>query len=102
MIIKVYAVIRIHIVLNLIYAITNFNMHQSVDKLEYFIDSLTNRKSFKLVDGIPNQFIHQSNFINQLIISKNAMLMVKYQKNIQLHPKISFPTLLKMFALNLI
>ena len=45
-------------------------MHQSVDKLEYFIDSLTTRKSFKLVDGIPNQFYHQYNFINQLIMLK--------------------------------
>ena len=29
----------------------NFNMYQSVDKTEYFIDSLIIRKSLKLVDG---------------------------------------------------
>ena len=29
----------------------NFNMHQSVDKTEYFLDSLLIRKLFKLVNN---------------------------------------------------
>ena len=37
----------------------NFNMHQSVDKIEYFLDSLITRKSLKLVNYISNQFNHQ-------------------------------------------
>ena len=37
----------------------NLNMHQSVDKTEYFIGSLITRKSLKLTDIISNQFNHQ-------------------------------------------
>ena len=33
----------------------NFNMHQSVDEREYFLDSLITRKLLKLVDNISNQ-----------------------------------------------
>ena len=36
----------------------NFNMHQSVDKTEYFLDSWITCQSLKLVDNISNQFTH--------------------------------------------
>ena len=35
------------------------NMHQNVDKREYFSDSLIIRVSLKLVNNISNQFYHQ-------------------------------------------
>ena len=34
----------------------NFNMHHSVDKTGYFLDSLITRKSLKLGDDVSNQF----------------------------------------------
>ena len=43
---------------NLRYAIMKFNMHWSVDKTGYFLDSLITCKSLKLVDDISNQFIN--------------------------------------------
>ena len=49
----IYALLK-NVVLNLIYVIMNFNMHQSVDKREYFLDSLITRKSLKLVNNILN------------------------------------------------
>ena len=40
-----------------IYAIMKFNMHRSVDKTIYFLDSLITRESLKLVDDIANMKI---------------------------------------------
>ena len=37
----------------------NFNMHQSVDKIEYFLDSLVNCKPLKLVNNISTEISHQ-------------------------------------------
>ena len=48
----------------------NFNMHQSHDKAEYFLDYLIACKSFKLVDNISNQFILQYYLSFLLIISE--------------------------------
>ena len=39
-------------------SIINFNMNQSVDKTEYFLDSLITRKLLKLVNKISNQFTY--------------------------------------------
>ena len=57
--IKVYKVIYMYSIYNSIYAIINFNMHRSVDKTEYFLES----KSLKLVNHISNQLNHQYYFI---------------------------------------
>ena len=35
-----------------------FDIHQSVDKTEYFLDFLITRKTLKLLDDISNQFDH--------------------------------------------
>ena len=40
------------------YTIMKLNIHRSVDKTGYFLDSLITRKSFKLENDISNQFIH--------------------------------------------
>ena len=48
----------------------NFNMHQSIDKTEYFIDSLITHESLKLVDYIPNHLYHQYYLIFLLIMSE--------------------------------
>ena len=48
----------------------NFNMHQSVDKTVYFLDSLIICRSLKLVDNISNEFNHQYHFIFLLIMSE--------------------------------
>ena len=37
----------------------NFNMHQSVNKTENFLDSLITLQLIKLFDNISNQFNHQ-------------------------------------------
>ena len=57
--IKVYEVICICNIRNLIHAFMKFNMHWSVDKTGYFLDSLIICKSLKLVNDISNQFNHQ-------------------------------------------
>ena len=36
----------------------DFNMHESVDKRKYFLDSLITSKLLKLVDNISNKFNH--------------------------------------------
>ena len=36
-----------------------FNMHQSIDETEYFLDSFIIHKSLKLVDNVSNQIYHQ-------------------------------------------
>ena len=52
--IKVYTVICIYSIWNLVYVILKFNIHRSVDKTIYFLGSLMTHKSFKLFDNISN------------------------------------------------
>ena len=74
--IKVYEVIYIYRIWNLIYAFLNFNMDQSVDKTEYFLNSLITCKSLKLADNIFNQFNHQY----YLIFFVNYLRNIRFQK----------------------
>ena len=46
----------------------DFIMHQSDAKTQYFLDSLITHKSFKLLDNISNQLIHQYYIILLLIM----------------------------------
>ena len=60
----------------------NFIKHQSIDKAEYFLDSLVTRKSFKLIDNILNQLNHQ--YLLMLIMSK-MQLETKISLNMKIH-----------------
>ena len=48
----------------------NFNIHQSVDKTVYFLDSSITHKSLKVIDNISSQFIHQYYLVFLLIMSE--------------------------------
>ena len=45
-------------------------MHKSVEKTEYFLDSLIIRKSLKLLDNVSNQFNYQCYLIILVIRSE--------------------------------
>ena len=60
----------------------NFNMHQSGNKAEYFLDSFITCKSLKLVNNIFNQFNHQYSTIFLLILYYNwAENVSKYENS---------------------
>ena len=63
-------------------------MHQSVNKTEYFLDSLITLESLKLVDNISNQLNHQYYLIILLFMwgmRRTYILELKISLNIKIN-----------------